>query len=123
MVQRGTRPAIKDKPRQRCAAEMDGEHLRNCQVATLFASDDSGFITGIDLLVDEGMAQSEGHWASGIWPWAMGNTQNHGVTQEPMSPVSMAGCLSKGACLAKFLRQKCKYVTAPSMLCIAERPV
>jgi NAD(P)-dependent dehydrogenase (short-subunit alcohol dehydrogenase family) len=34
-----------------------GSPYETAKVATFFASDDSGFITGIDLLVDEGMAQ------------------------------------------------------------------
>ena len=53
MVQRGTRLAIKGKPRERCAAAgVDGSPDEIAKAATFLASDDSSFITGIELFVD-----------------------------------------------------------------------
>ena len=60
MVQRGTRRAIKCKPRERCAAAgVDGNPDEIAKAASFFASDDSNLTTGIELFVDGVWRKSE----------------------------------------------------------------
>ncbi len=54
MIQRGTRRAVKGKPRERCAAAgVDGSPDETAKAATILAPDDSTLITGIELFADE----------------------------------------------------------------------
>ena len=68
MVQRGTRRAIKGKPRERCAAAgVDGSPDEIAKAASFFASDDSNLITtGTELFVDGVWRKSEDLGTAGI---------------------------------------------------------